>query len=208
MNRPLNLKVWHAAPTRSMRIVWALEELGLPYELQPFTFDRAYLKTPEWRAISPSGKVPVVHDDGKPLIESVAIIHYLSEKYAEGRLSRRPADPDYGAFLQWMHYGEAGLGPYGTMLLAHTKLLPPEHRVASVKEWAFNECKDACGFLETSLGTQPFILGEDFSLADISLGYMLHLIRLTGESKNLYGPKTMDYYRRLAERPAWKKAAA
>ena len=204
----MTLKVWHAAPSRSVRIVWALEELGLPYELVPLKFDRAYFKTPEWRAISPTGKIPVVHDDGRPLVESVAVIHYLSEKYAEGRLARRPADADYGEFLQWMHYGEAGMGPYGGMLIAQTRLLPAEQRLEPMKQWAMIESKNACAFLEAALGGNPFVLGSEFSLADISIGYMLHLMRLSGESKELFGPRTMAYYARLLDRPAAKKALA
>lgn len=204
----MTLKVWHAAPSRSVRIVWALEELGLSYELEAIKFDRAYFRSPEWRALSPTGKIPVVHDDGKRLVESVAVIHYIAEKYAEGRLARRPMDADYGEFLQWMHYGEAGMGPYGNMLIAQTRLLPAEQRLEPMKQWAIMESKNACSFLEASLGDKPFILGSDFSLADISIGYMLHLMKLSGESKDIFGPRTMAYYARLMDRPAAKKALA
>lgn len=204
----MTVKVYHAPPTRSMRIVWALEELGLPYEIAPTKLDRAYFKTPEWRAISPTGKIPVMYDEGKPLFESVAAIHYLSEKYADGKLARRPRDDDYGAFLQWLHYGEAGMGPYFGMLIGQTRVLPEEQRIEAMKQWAIMECRNCCAVLESALGDKPFILGEEFSLADISLGYGLHLIRLSGESKDIIGPRTMAYYGRLAERPAWRKAAA
>lgn len=202
----MTLKVFHAAPSRSVRIVWALEELALPYELVAIKFDRAYFRSPEWRALSPTGKIPVLHDDGRPLVESVAVIHYLAETYAEGRLARRPLDADYGAFLQWMHYGEAGMGPYGAMLFAQTRLLPPEQRLEPMKKWAMIESKNACGFLEAALEKGPFILGPDFSLADISLGYMLHLMKLSGESNALFGPRTIAYYGRLMDRPAAKTA--
>ncbi|NWG70487.1 MAG: glutathione S-transferase family protein [Parvularculaceae bacterium] len=202
----MELKVYHCPPTRSVRIVWALEELGLPYETKRVALDREYFKTPEWRAISPTGKVPVFYDGDRALVESVAITHYLSEKYAGGRLSRRPTDADYGEFLQWIHYGEAGMGPYAGMLIGQTRLLPENQRIEAMKVWALGECKNACGFIENSLGDRPCILGADFSLADISLGYMLHLIRLSGESKSIFGPKTAEYYRRLTGRPAWIKA--
>jgi glutathione S-transferase len=198
--------VYHAPPTRSVRIIWALEELGLPYETPPFKFDREYLRTPEWRALSPLGKVPVAFDGKERLIESVAIIHYLSEKYADGRLSRRPKDSDYGQFLQWLHFGEAGMGAYVGMLIGQTRVLPPEQRIEAMKQWAIAESKNACDFIEESLGDKPYLLGADFSLADISVGYMLHLIRLSGERKSILGPRTMAYFDRLTERPAWRKA--
>ncbi len=204
----MTLKIYHAAPTRSMRIVWAAEELGIPYELANFKFDRAYLRTPEWRAVSPTGKIPVMYDGATPMIESVAIIHYLSEKYADGKLARRPKDKDYGPFLQWLHYGEAGMGAYVGMLIGQTKILPPEQRLEPMKQWAIMECKNACGVLESALGENPYILGKDFSLADISIGYALHLIKLSGESRDIFGPKVLAYYNRLTDREAWKKAAA
>lgn len=203
----MTLKVYHAAPSRSIRVVWALEELGLPYELAPVKMDRQYFRSPEWRAVNPVGKVPVVFDGEERLIESVAIIHYLSEKYAEGRLSRRPLDPDYGQFLQWLHFGEAGMGGYAGMLIGQTRILPPEQRSDAMKQWAIGECRNCCAFIETTLEGREFILGEDFSLADISLGYILHLIRLSGESKDIIGARTKAYYERLTARPAWKKAA-
>lgn len=204
----MTLKVYHAPPTRSIRVVWALEELGLPYQLEKVPFDRAYFKTPEWRAISPSGKIPVIHEDGQPMIESTAIIHYLSEKYAEGKLARRPADSDYGKFLQWLHFGEAGIGLYATMLIAQTRVLPKEQRIEAMKQWAIGECRNVCGVVEKGLEGGDYILGEEFSIADISLGYILFLIHLSGEAKDIFGLRTKLYLDRLMAREAWKKAAA
>lgn len=203
----MSLKVFHAPPTRSVRVVWALEELGLPYEVEPVKFDRAYFQSAEWRAISPAGKMPVVHENGRKLIESVAIIHYLAERHAEGKLARRPLDPDYGDFLQWMHFGEAGMGPYATMLIAQTRLLPAEQRIEAMKQWAKGECRSMCAVIETALEGRDYILGEDFSLADISLGYILYLIRMSGESEDILGARTKLYLERLMAREAWKKAS-
>lgn len=203
----MTLKVYHAPPTRSIRVVWALEELGVPYQLEKIPFDRAYFKTPEWRAISPAGKIPVIHEDGEPMIESTAIIHYLSEKYAEGKLARRPVDADYGKFLQWLHFGEAGVGLYATMLIAQTRVLPKEQRIEAMKQWATQECANVCGVIEKGL-KGDYILGDEFSLADISLGYILFLIYMSGESKEIFGPRTKLYLDRLMAREAWKKAAA
>lgn len=204
----MSLKVYHASPTRSVRVVWALEELGVPYELERIEFDREHFKTPEWRAISPAGKIPVIHEDGEPMIESTAIIHYLSEKHAEGKLSRRPVDPDYAKFLQWLHFGEAGIGLYATMLIGQTRILPKEQRVEAMKLWAIGECRTMCAVVEQGLGESDFILGEDFSIADISLGYILYLILISGEAETIFGPRTKLYLQRLMAREAWAKAAA
>lgn len=203
----MTLKVYHCPPTRSVRVVWALEELGVPYEVEPVKFDRAYFKSPEWRAISPAGKIPVIYDDGAPMIESTAIIHYLAEKYAEGKLARRPVDPDYAKFLQWLHFGEAGIGLYATMLIAQTRVLPKEQRIEAMKQWAIGECKNVCGVVEKGLQNGDYILGEDFSIADISLGYILFLIHMSGEGGAIFGPRTKLYLDRLMARDAWKRAA-
>lgn len=203
----MTLKVYHAPRTRSIRIVWALEELGLPYERIDQKLDRAYFRTPEWRAISPVGKVPVFYDGEERLIESVAVIHYLSEKYAEGSLARRPTDSDYGQFLQWLHFGEAGMGGYAGMLIGQTRILPPEQRLEPMKRWAVMESKNCCGFIEETLEGRDYILGDDFSLADISLGYILYLIRMSGEAEAIMGARTTLYLDRLMSRDAWKKAA-
>jgi len=204
----MTVKVYHCPPSRSIRVVWALEELGVPYEVEPVKFDRAYFKSPEWRAISPAGKVPVIYDDGAAMIESVAIIHYLAEKYAEGKLARRPVDGDYAAFLQWLHFGEAGIGPYANMLIGQTRVLPKEQRIEAMKKWAIGECRNVCGVVEKGLEGGDYILGDEFSLADISLGYILFLIYMSGESEEILGPRTKAYLDRLMAREGWKKAAA
>ena len=203
----MTLKVYHAAPTRSIRIVWALEELGLDYQNEPMKLDFAYFKSPEWRAISPTGKIPVFFDGEERFVESVAVIHYLSEKYADGKLSRRPNDSDYGQFLQWLHYGEAGLGGYAGMLIGQTRILPKEQRIEAMKQWAVGECKNGCDFIEATLDGKDYILGDDFSLADISLGYILHLIEMSGEGDKILGARTKLYLDRLRDREGWQKAA-
>ncbi|MBI1364574.1 MAG: hypothetical protein GC153_01280 [Alphaproteobacteria bacterium] len=204
----MSLKIYHTPFTRSIRVVWTLEELGLPYELVHQKMDRAYFKTPEWRKINPVGKVPVFFDGEERLIESVAVTHYLAEKYGEGKLARRPADPDYGQFLQWLHFGEAGMGGYAGMLIGQTRILPEEQRLEPMKQWAIAECKNCCDFIETSLEGRDYILGEDFSLADISLGYILYLISLSGEQDRILSARTKLYLKRLTEREGWKKATA
>lgn len=201
------LKLYHTPLTRSIRVLWALEELGLPYELVEQPMDRKFFKTPEWRKVNPVGKLPVFFDGDERLIESTAIIHYLSEKYAGGKLARRPADSDYGQFLQWLHFGEAGMGGYGGMLIGQTRILPPAARLDVMKQWAIAESKNCCDFIEASLEGKDYILGGEFSLADISLGYMLYLITLSGEADNIIGSRTKLYLQRLMDRAGWKKAA-
>jgi glutathione S-transferase len=202
----MSLKLIHFPMTRSLRVAWALYELGLDAEIETRAFERATLKEPEYRALNPLGKAPVFFDDGKRMIESVAIIEYLSKKYAAGRLSRSPQNEDYGDYLQWLEFGEAGMGGYVGQLLGHSILLPPEHRIETMRLWAVNEVSNCLGFLEARLEGRDYLLDE-FSLADISVGYILFLLRVSRNGK-LMGPATAAYFARLAAREAWVRASA
>ncbi len=202
----MSLKLIHFPMTRSLRVAWALYELGVDAEIETRPFDRASLKEPEYRALNPLGKTPVFFDGGKRMVESVAIIEYLSNKYADGRLSRNAQDADYGEYLQWKEFGEAGMGGYVGQLLGHSMLLPPEHRIEAMRLWAVNEVSNCLAFIETRLDGRDWLLDE-FSLADISVGYMLFLVRVSRNGK-LMGPRTAAYFERLTAREAWVRANA
>lgn len=202
----MTLKLIHFPMTRSLRVVWALYELGVEADIETRAFDRASLKLPDYRELNPLGKTPVFFDNGKRMIESVAIIEYLSNKYAGGNLSRNAQDADYGDYLQWKEFGEAGMGGYVGQLLGHSMLLPKEHRIESMRLWAVGEMKNCLEFLEAGLEGRDYILGE-FSLADISLGYILFLTHVSRNGE-LMGPRTKAYYERLTSRDEWKRAIA
>ena len=164
------------------------------------------MKKPEYRKLNPVGKTPVFFDDGKRMIESVAIIEYLANKYANGKLSRNATDADYGDYLQWMEFGEAGMGGYVGQLLGHSMLLPEEFRIESMRIWAEGETKNCLNFLEDNLQGKDYLLDE-FSLADISVGYILFLVKISRNGK-LMGDATKAYFDRLADRDGWKRVTA
>ncbi|MCK5746565.1 MAG: glutathione S-transferase family protein, partial [Oricola sp.] len=202
----MTLKLIHFPMTRSLRVAWAIYELGIDAEIETRVFDRAKLKEPDYLALNPLGKTPVFFDGEKRMIESVAIIEYLSNKYAGGALSRSVADADYADYLQWMQFGEAGMGGYVNQLLGHSFLLPEAHRVESMRLWAVGEMKNCLGFLETSLEGRDYLLKE-FSLADIAVGYVLFLVKVSRNGK-LMGERVAAYFERLCAREAWVKASA
>lgn len=202
----MSLKLIHFPMTRSLRVAWTLYELGLDAEIETRPFDRAKLKEPEYLALNPLGKTPVFFDGAKRMIESTAIMEYLANKYADGRLTRKPADADYGDYLQWLHFGEGGMGGYVGMLIGQTALLPEEQRIPAMKIWAENETRNCLNFLESSLGEDGYLLG-DFSLADIAVVYMLFLVKIT-RNGGLMGEKTTAYFKRATAREAWEKATA
>jgi glutathione S-transferase len=202
----MTLKLYHFPNTRSLRVLWALEELGLEAEIETREMDRAKMKAPEYLALNPLGKTPVMFDGDERIIESTAMIEYLANKYADGRLSRRPDDSDYGRYLQWLHFGEAGMGGYINMLIAQTAILPEEHRIPAMKVWAENETKNCLDFIEANLGDDGYLL-DAFSLADISIIYPLFLVKIT-KNGALMGDRTNAYFKRATAREAWKKACA
>ncbi len=202
----MTLKLIHFPMTRSLRVAWAIYELGVDAEIETRAFDRPKLKEPDYLKLNPLGKTPVFFDDGKRMIESVAIIEYLANKYAGGALSRNASHADYGDYLQWMQFGEAGMGGYVNQILGHSFLLPEEHRVASMLHWASDEMKNCLAFLETELGERDYLLDE-FSLADISVGYVLFLLKVSRNGK-LMGDRVAAYFDRLRGREAWTRASA
>ncbi|WP_165793581.1 glutathione S-transferase family protein [Hyphococcus luteus] len=200
------LKLIHFPMTRSLRVAWAIFELDLDAEIETRPFDRAKLKEPDYLALNPLGKTPVFFDYGKRMIESVAIIEYLANKYAGGALSRNASQEEYGDYLQWMQFGEAGMGGYVNQLLGHSFLLPEEHRITSMLQWATGEMQNCLAFLENSLDDRDYLL-EDFSLADISVGYVLFLLKVSRNGKFM-GERVSAYFDRLRAREAWTRASA
>lgn len=201
----MNLELMHFPNSRSLRIVWTLYELDIDAHITVRPFDRSYIRGPEYRKLSPAGKVPVLLHDGRPMVESVAIMEFISNAYADGKLSRHSRDSDYAQYLQWLHFGEAGMGGYVNMLVAQTALLPEDRRTPSIRKWAEREVHNGLALIEKSPGDQ-YIL-EAFSLADISVVYLLYLLEITGNG-HLFGERVRALFERATAREAWKRAVA
>lgn len=200
------LKLVHFPLTRSLRVVWAADELGLDIEIDTRPFDRPSLKSPAYLALNPLGKTPVFFDGDKRLIESVAIIEYLSRRHAGGALSRGPEADDFGDYLMWMEFGEAGMGGYLAQLIGHTMVLPEHMRIEAMRQWALKELEACMSLIDGALGDRDYMLGE-FSLADISLGYVLFILKLT-RNTDIMSERVRAYFARLAARDAFRRATA
>ena len=200
----MTLKLIHFPQSRSLRVLWTLYELDVDAEIDARSFDLSQLKERNYRLLNPLGKAPVFFDGEKRVVESVAIMEYIANKYADGQLTRNPGDDDYAEYLQWLHFGEAGMGGYVNMLIAQTALLPENKRIPVMKLWAEKEVRNCLNFLEQHLGEDGYILGV-FSIADISLIYPLFLIKIT-RNGGLMGEKTNAYFKRATARDAWKRA--
>ncbi|MGB3809926.1 MAG: glutathione S-transferase family protein [Parvibaculum sp.] len=200
------LKVYHAPNTRSIRVLWLLEELGTPYEKETVEFDPKYLQSDAYLAINPLGKLPAINDNGLMLNESGAIVQYILAKHAGSHLEPKLGTPVYGKYLQWLHFAEATFMPPVSLIIQHTFRKPPEERVASVVTDAQAALKKVLTLLDKELATKPFICGNEFTAADIMLGYDLFLCNLIRVPLAEYA-NISAYFDRLSSRPGFQKAS-
>lgn len=201
------LKIHHAQHTRSLRVVWTAEEIGIPYEIKHTPFDPAALQSDEFLAVNPFGALPAIEDGGVRMTESGAICQYLTEKYGKHPFKRTLGDIDYAAYLQWIHGGEATLTPPLGALAQHTLIRPPEKRIAAMASEAAETFLARMKALDKVMGGRGYLLGDDFTAADVMVGYALHLaslMRLLDKT-----PRDIQaYWERLSSRPAYQRAIA
>jgi glutathione S-transferase len=199
------IKLYHSPRTRSVRIYWLLEELSIPYEIVPIAFTPDTLKSPEYLKVNPLGKVPAIQDGDLTMFESGAILEYLLEKYGNGRLAPPPGTPARGPFLQWVHFAEATAVPPLTDMAQHMIFKPEAERIPAVVADASARAAAILGVIEQELTGKPYLLGSEFSAADIMLGYTLLLMKWFGILSDA-APNAKAYLARLEQRPALKKA--
>lgn len=179
----------------------------MPYVLQSLEFSRENLMRPEYLALHPLGKVPVVQDGDVTLFESGAILEYLLEKYGAGRLAPPPGSRERAHYLQWFHFGEASLTTHVGTIVRHRFTLPEAERIPVAAEDARRRLHQALAVVDEALTTRPFILGEEFTAADIMLGYGVAVSKIMKELPP--GLATLSgYLSRLKERPAYERAWA
>jgi glutathione S-transferase len=196
------IKLYHSRRTRSFRIVWLLEELSIPYELATIAFNPPRYS---FEQNTPAGKFPVIEDGALVMFESGAILEYLIERYGNGRLAPASGSPDRGPYLQWVHFAEAtALPPIGD-LTRHTILLPEEARIPKVAEDGRMRAINALNVLERALAGKEYLVGNDFSGADVMMGYFLMAARMLGVIGTTH-PNVGTYWERLVSRAAFQKA--
>jgi glutathione S-transferase len=200
------ITLYHCARARSFRPLWALEELQLPYELKMLPFPpRALAK--EYLTINPLGTIPLLIDGDTRMTESAAIAQYLVTRYGPSTLAVGVTEPDYGAFLNWLHFGEATLTFPQTLVLRYSEMEPEERRqpqvVTDYSKWFLARLR----VIETLTATSEFLCAGRFTAADISVGYALLLAQRLGLSAQ-FGPAVTAYWARLQQRDGYLRAVA
>jgi len=194
--------VHHLNDSRSQRILWLLEELGLPYEIKPYQRDaQTRLAPPELKKVHPLGKSPVISDGGRTIIESGAIIDYVIRRHGKGRLQPAPEAPAYDEYVQWMHYGE-GSAMLPLMLNLYATRLGDA--AAPLKPRIDGEIANHLAYIDGALKGRRFLLGDALTGADIQMSFVGEVAGAFG--KRAEYPNLDAWTKRLHERPAFKKA--
>jgi len=206
----MSITLFHAPYSRSIRVRWLLEEMGLAYELERMTLDHASGESggEAYAAINPLHKVPALKDGDQVVLESGAILQYLLGKYGPSGLEVRPDEPGYGDYLQFLHFGESGLNLGFSLMLAHSLLLPEDKRNPALFRWGEKELKKAFGLIETQLKDHDYLAADRFTAADIMPAYILLLMKLMKRFDAVTEENTRAWWTRLTARDAWKTAMA
>jgi glutathione S-transferase len=200
------MKIYHAPNTRSVRIVWLFEELGLPYELEKLKLGDPSMRSPEYLRVHPMGRVPALQDNDTTIVESGAIVQYVLARHGNGRLAPDVSSPDFPRYLQWLHYAEGMIMPPVNIIVVETILLPPERRNQVNVDRATKLLSRMLSAVDVHLTEREFLAG-DFSGADIMTGHACTVARRLGADVS-DKPNVAAYIERLNARPAMQRAWA
>ncbi len=196
------LTVHHLNESRSQRILWLLEELGVPYKLKTYFRDKTTrLAPPELKAIHPLGKSPVITDGDQTVHETGAIIDYIIRRHGGGRLQPKPGSADYEVYVQWLHYGE---GSAMLPLLLNMYVSRLKEAGAPLHPRIESETANHLGYCDGALKGRQFFVGDGLTGADIQMSFVAEVAR--AQQKLVTYPAFDAWLDRMHARPAWKTA--
>lgn len=209
------ITVHHLDQSRSQRVLWALEELNLPYQVVHYQREKSMQAPAALKQIHPLGKSPVLEDQGRMLAESGAILEYLQETYDDRHLLKPTLPADILNYRFWLHYAEGSLMPLLLMKLVFSSLgkSPVPFGLRTVgkalgqgvqKAWLDKQLATHAQFIESSLQAQPWFGGEQLSMADIQMSYPAFVLLARSGITAL--PNLEAWKKRVEMRPAWQKA--
>ncbi len=199
----MKMKLWHCHNARSLRPLWAMEEMGFDYEVvelpfPPRVFQKAYL------GVNALGTVPYFTDGDATMTESSGICHYLVERYGRHEFGLKPDNAEYADYINWLFHSDATLTFPQAIVMRYRLLEPEERRLPQAADdyakWYIARLRR----LDAHLVNRKYLCDGRFTIADICVGYALYLGRVLGLDQQ-YQPQTAGYLRHLMERPAFKK---
>ena len=189
---------------RGLRVVWLLEEMGLPYTLRPVDLFKGAENDPEFMAVNPGGFIPAMTDGDVTMVESIAIMEYLMGRYGPTPLSPKPLHPAFPLYQQFLHLGEAGLATAAYYVLGAHHFAPPDQR----DNWTAGQALRGFGtrmrLVKRQLAQAPYMAGEAFTAADISVSYALLLSKRAGGI--VLDDTVKAYLARTTARDAYRRA--
>ena len=189
---------------RGFRVVWLLEEMGLPYRLRSVDLLVGVENDPEFLAINPAGFIPALQDGEVIMVESIAIMEYLMARYGPTALAPGASDPAFPLYQQFLHLGEAGLAASMYFVSGARNIAPEAERDNWSARQALDVFETRLSLVRRQLARTPYLAGEDFTAADISVGYALQMAkRNTGY---VLGDVEARYLRRVKDRDGYRRA--
>lgn len=200
------ITLFHCVSARSFRPLWMLEELAVPYQLKMLPFPPRALAR-DYLAVNPLGTVPALLDGELRMTESVAMCQYLATRYGQGTANVQPGEADFGAYLNWLHFGEATLTFPQTLILRYSRFEPAERRIPQVVEdytrWFLARLRG----VEAVVAQAEFMCAQRFTAADVSIGYALMLAEQLDLEPSL-PVAVRNYWSRLQQRAGFRRALA
>ena len=200
----MSLKIYGIARTRAFRALWMAMELGIPYEHDPVEIGDAGARTPEFLAINPNGRLPVIVDDGFVLFESLAITLYLAKKHSPGRLYPGTIEGEARAW-QWSLWAVTEVDRGVNIWSLHAVRLPPQEQDVAKRDEALKVLVAPFKVLDAAVAAQPYLLGPDFTVADLNVAAV---ISRAIEMDLAAVPNLKAWLTRCLGRPAARQALA
>jgi glutathione S-transferase len=196
------LTVWGEG--RGFRVVWMLEEMGLPYRLRDVDLLAGVENDPKFLAINPAGFIPALQDGDAIIVESIAILEYLAARYGPTPLAPAPSDPAFPAYLQFLHLGEAGLAGPMMVPMVSQFLAPEDEKDNWGGRWGLAIAKSRMKLVARQLERAPYMAGDAFTAADISVTYALQF----AQRQRLFALSETElaYVARTTSRDGYKQA--
>ncbi len=199
------ITVWDGQTSRSIRVVWVLEEMSIPYHVRQVDMLAAE-QDPEFLAVNPADYIPAMQDGDVVMVESIAIMEYLMARYGPTPLAPAPHDPNFASYQQFLHLGEAGLATLMMPVVVSRFVAPKADRKNWGATWCLQSFQKRLKLVSQRLTDSAYLAGESFTAADISVTYALNLgQRHCGIT---LGDAEQAYLARTTGRDSYKRAMA
>jgi glutathione S-transferase len=200
------ITIYHLSTSRSERIVWLMEELGLEYKLEMFQREPNGAAPQRMKDLHALGKAPVIRDGDTLLAESGAIVDYIVQRHAGGGLAVQPQSPEFARYLYWLHFAEGSL--MSLMLIALVLSRVPEASESPVRTRILDRMKQMLAFVDAELADRPYFSGLEFTAADVMMVFPFTTMRRFLEYDLAPYANILAYLKRIESRPAYRKAMA